>query len=1163
MFENHWRAGARPDLLDAVGCCPPADRAAALRELVHAELEFRLKAGEPAGAAEYLARFPELAADPAAADELRAAEAEFRARRGDAAGTPAVAMNLEATFDTAADSQTGNTAVQAARPLPPGLPAAVGGYRVVRELGRGGMGVVLECADDRLGRPVAVKLIAAEFAASGHARERFLREGRSLARLDHSNVVPVIHTGEDSGRLYLVMPLLQGETLEARLQREGKLPPGELVRIGREVALGLAAAHAVGIVHRDVKPANIWLEAGTGRARLLDFGLAKPLADGPDDLTETGAVMGTVHYMSPEQAEGRPVDARTDLFSLGAVLYHAATGSRPFTGESKLAVMIAVKSDTPAAPESLNPALPPHVAALIRGLLAKAPAGRPASAEAVGAALESPAALAAPARRRPRRALAVAVALLAAAVAALVAADVIVVRDKNGKEVARVVLPAVPKGGTIDHIDDSGNSTPIRPQKLEPPLVIPPGSGRYPLALAEVPSGANGPEGAVVIPTVCQGPVRAVAFRHDGRELAALGSDNVIRIYETGKLALLRAFVCPAEKGHAPAPVTDLAWSPDGKWIVTGDVTELVQLRDAKTGNVRWEAQNKSRFRSPHTGYDWTAVGLRWSPDGKWLAANEYLLDPATGEVKQKLNGAQVAWSPTGKFLVSRESVPEQNWMEPRPAKVWDVAAGKPAHSLDVAGAVLGVTDDGRTLVVRGLASVALWDAPTGKAVKVVAKQAAAWTDVNRMPLCWSEDGKRLWYGGNVTNESCAINGVDIAAGRAEQGLAGPYSDALGVWPGRGGVLFARGMPNGSICVSDAKGGSRCTPVPPPVAARLSPDGGTLLVVSSGAGKLVGTLWNTRDGSERVLFNDLTPGPVSWWPDGRVVAPRNEEGRLVLRGWKPDGTRADGPAIGGRWGDLRLVLPSPDGNRVLVAGEAHMGVCTPGKPDPDWSRPIDVSLGENAWSPDGKLVLGIDDRGSEVVVLSAADGKRVREVYEHNITPRQAAFTRDGKFVVVLNAQGPSDARVRFLRAADGKIVRRFASASDVRSNGRVVPAPEGDEVAVYNPGEGTIRLYGPAADEPRLIHAFPPGSQLAPTVEWPADGNRLLFARGAVAALVDPKAGRAAVTLLVTGPGKFTAVRADGQVRGEADAVRFVAFTKDGQQTLTVEAFAERPQGK
>ncbi|HVK07726.1 MAG TPA: serine/threonine-protein kinase, partial [Gemmataceae bacterium] len=211
-----------------------------------------------------------------------------------------------------------------ARPAPP--PPKFGTYRSVRELGSGGMGVVYEAEDEWLHRRVALKVLRTDLPSEQRARDRFLREARAMAAVDDDHVVHIYQVGEQDGRPYMAMQLLEGETLESRLRREPRLPPREAARIGREIALGLAAAHAKGLVHRDVKPSNVWLEAPTGRVKLLDFGLA--LLRNGADLTTSGFVIGTPTYMSPEQARGEDLDGRTDLFSLGAILYQMTTGAR-------------------------------------------------------------------------------------------------------------------------------------------------------------------------------------------------------------------------------------------------------------------------------------------------------------------------------------------------------------------------------------------------------------------------------------------------------------------------------------------------------------------------------------------------------------------------------------------------------------------------------------------------------------------------------------------------------------------------------------------------------------------------------------------------------------------------------------------------------------------
>src|SRR5262245_42026123 len=217
----------------------------------------------------------------------------------------------------ARQSQTDSAAQGGDTPTGPGADAAVpaghtgevrrlGGYVLLQPLGQGGMGEVYLAVDAVLGRRVAVKVMRPDIAARPGFRDKFLREARAAAALQHDHVVPIYHVGEDGGVPFIAMPLLQGESLEDRLGREGRLPAAEVARVGREVAEGLAAAHAAGLVHRDVKPANLWLEAPGGRVKVLDFGLARPVEAG--GLTQSGAVLGTPQYMAPEQGDGRPVD---------------------------------------------------------------------------------------------------------------------------------------------------------------------------------------------------------------------------------------------------------------------------------------------------------------------------------------------------------------------------------------------------------------------------------------------------------------------------------------------------------------------------------------------------------------------------------------------------------------------------------------------------------------------------------------------------------------------------------------------------------------------------------------------------------------------------------------------------------------------------------------
>jgi serine/threonine protein kinase len=264
----------------------------------------------------------------------------------------------------------------------------LGSYRVLQVLGAGGMGVVFEAEDPQLGRRVALKAMLPALATSEPARQRFLREARAAAAVEHDHIVPIYQVGEDRGVPFIAMPFLRGEPLDQRLARQGRLDVGEVLRIGREAAAGLAAAHTKGLVHRDIKPANLWLEEQTGRVKILDFGLARAAAE-TGQLTQSGVIVGTPEYMAPEQGRGKAVDARCDVFSLGCVLYRMATGRMPFRGTDLISTLMAVATEEPRPPRELEPSLPPALSRLILRLLAKDPADRPPSAQAVVEALSA------------------------------------------------------------------------------------------------------------------------------------------------------------------------------------------------------------------------------------------------------------------------------------------------------------------------------------------------------------------------------------------------------------------------------------------------------------------------------------------------------------------------------------------------------------------------------------------------------------------------------------------------------------------------------------------------------------------------------------------------------------------------------------------------------
>jgi hypothetical protein len=265
----------------------------------------------------------------------------------------------------------------------PGRLGKLGTFSIIRLVGRGGMGVVLHAYDPCLARDVAIKVIDPKLAHNEVARQRFCREARAAAAVTHDNLVAVHQVDEDesSGLPYLVMQLVQGESLEQRLKRSGKLSAVEVARMGMQAAAGLAAAHAGGLIHRDIKPANILLESPVDRVKLTDFGLARAAED--VKLTRTGFVAGSPLYMAPEQARGDEVDHRADLFSLGSVLYEAATGTPAFDGKTPLAVLRRVADETPEPLHRVDEDVPEWLSEIVNRLLAKNPADRYQSASEV------------------------------------------------------------------------------------------------------------------------------------------------------------------------------------------------------------------------------------------------------------------------------------------------------------------------------------------------------------------------------------------------------------------------------------------------------------------------------------------------------------------------------------------------------------------------------------------------------------------------------------------------------------------------------------------------------------------------------------------------------------------------------------------------------------
>jgi len=451
-------------------------------------------------------------------------------------------------------------------------------FDVMRIIGRGGMGVVLEAFDTRLQRNVALKVLDPDLAGDEIARQRFCRESRAAASITHENVVAVhqVEKSGDQGLPYIVMQLISGESLEQRLAREKQLPLREIVRIGMQAAHGLAAAHAQGLIHRDIKPGNILLEPPHDRVKLTDFGLARVEED--VKLTRTGFVSGTPLYMAPEQAMGHDPDPRSDLFSLGAILYEMCAGRPPFAGNSALAILKQITDAKHVPLREVNPRIPDWFASTIDHLLEKKPADRIQTAAQLAELLDFQWAL-----------------------LKTTSDDVPTVCEiEQRKQRVRNRWIAAGIGGAFlalgmlggmlfNHRNDRSNHENPPPVAAAPLVVPSPVSSAEPIAVL----GAN------------SGPVWSVAFDDSGTKLAMGIEDGTVRVFDLPTKSLVASW-----KAHVGF-VWRVRFLPDGETIATAGDDSRVKL---------WKLSQPEPYRTfTHTN---AVRGLARSQDGRLFAAD-------------------------------------------------------------------------------------------------------------------------------------------------------------------------------------------------------------------------------------------------------------------------------------------------------------------------------------------------------------------------------------------------------------------------------------------------------------------------------------------------------------------------------------------------------------
>jgi WD40 repeat protein len=635
----------------------------------------------------------------------------------------------------------------------------LGPYRVLRLLGTGGMGVVFLAADPRLKRQVALKAIKPQLLARGDLRDRFLKEARAVALVEHENIVAIHDISEQHGVPYLVMPLLRGESLESRLRRvKGPLPIDDALRIGRDVASGLAAAHAQGLIHRDIKPGNIFLceqKGAPDRAKVLDFGLARVLSDEEPGRPPTGLLVGTPAFMSPEQAAGLPADGRSDLFSLGCVLYRLAAGRQAFPATDLFALLVQIATEQPTPPAKVNPKVPAELSRLIQRLLAKKPEDRPAQAEEVVAALKK--IEADRQSRRSRRHW-----LMTAAGVAATAGGVMLWRPHMAPGDVTIELDEPAANLTLAHLDEVERiAVDGRFEKSLPPgdyflraadetakrqpwpahFVVKPGTPLT-VKLRLVGERCHNEHPVHIVALVCS-PVAG-----DDRVLGASNDLNEgVLVWDGSSTKAPSTWFT----GHGQQRVMAVAFSPDGRTAASGAGWKTKDPSPI----LLWDVQTLAvRAILPVAHSSW-AQALAFSPDGRRLASGgndgkAYIWNLETRNKYLPLMGGHggssifaVAFTPDGKRLLTAGSDGK--------VLLWDAFSGRdpealPGHS----GKVRSVAATDELAVTAGTdGTVRVWDLKTRQG-RVLCEhgdavlQAIFTADRQRVLWCGADGAVRL-----------------------------------------------------------------------------------------------------------------------------------------------------------------------------------------------------------------------------------------------------------------------------------------------------------------------------------------------------------------------------------------------------------------------------------